>query len=362
MIKYKQVSKGREYMLTFLIMAGGSGERFWPLSTKQKPKQLLKIFDEKSLIRLAYERVLPLVDKNQIFIATNAIQVPALKEDLCELEDSRIIIEPAFRDTASAIAYGSMMISKYYDNPTICVLASDHLISNPEEFRNVIKLAEAEANKNNIVTLGIKPTYPEIGYGYIQVENGQLNLPEKSLGFKEKPKYDVALEYYNSGKYLWNSGMFIFKYDVIMDALKTHSSNHYDTINKISPLFDKNEGVKTAELVKQTFELFEKKSIDFAVMENASNIIVIPSSFGWNDVGSYKAFEELFDADENGNITNNTVLISVDSNNNIIVSNDKCQRVSLLGVSNTIIAITKDEILVLSKDKCQEIKKIISKI
>lgn len=110
-------------MLTFLIMAGGSGERFWPLSTKKKPKQLLKIFSEKSLIRLAYERVLPLVDKNQIFIATNEIQVPALKEDLIELDDSRIIIEPAFRDTAAAIAYGSTMISKYYENPTVVVLA-----------------------------------------------------------------------------------------------------------------------------------------------------------------------------------------------------------------------------------------------
>lgn len=349
-------------MLTFLIMAGGSGERFWPLSTKQKPKQLLKIFDEKSLIRLAYERILPLVDRNQIFIATNAIQVPALKEDLAELDDSRIIIEPAFRDTASAIAYGSMMISKYYENPTICVLASDHLISNSEEFRKVIKLAQKEAENEKIVTLGIKPTYPETGYGYIQVQNGILNIPEPSLGFKEKPKYDIALEYFNSGKYLWNSGMFIFKYDVIMQSFKSHSKNHYETIKKIETLFNYNEGIKTAELVKTTFELFEKKSIDFAIMECAENIVVIPSSFGWNDVGSYRAFEELFEANENGNVINNTTVLSVDSNNNIIVSNDQCQRVSLLGVSNMIIAVTKDDILVLSKDKCQDIKKVISKI
>ena len=129
-------------MLTFLIMAGGSGERFWPLSTKEKPKQLLKIFSDKSLIRLAYERILPLVDKDRIFIATNEIQIPALKADLVEIDDSRIIIEPAFRDTAAAIAYGSTMISKYYDNPTVCVLASDHLISDEETFRQVIKIAE----------------------------------------------------------------------------------------------------------------------------------------------------------------------------------------------------------------------------
>ena len=349
-------------MLTFLIMAGGSGERFWPLSTKKKPKQLLKVFSEKSLIRLAYERVLPLVDKNQIFIATNEIQVPALKEDLIELDDSRIIIEPAFRDTAAAIAYGSTMISKYYDNPTVVVLASDHLIADGDEFRKVIKLAEAEANNGSIVTLGIKPSYPETGYGYIEVTDSTLNKPTKSLGFKEKPQYDIAKQYFESGKYLWNSGMFIFKYETIMEALKKYSKNHYDTINSISPLFEKNEGIKTANLVKDSFMNFEKKSIDFAVMEHADNIMVIPSEFGWNDVGNFTAFEELFDRDENDNVIKGVNCISVDSKNNIIVSDGNYQRVSLLGVSNMIVAITKEDILICNKDNNQDIKKIIKLI
>ncbi len=346
-------------MLTFLIMAGGSGERFWPLSTKEKPKQLLKIFSDKSLIRLAYERILPLVDKDRIFIATNEIQVPALKADLVEIDDSRIIIEPAFRDTAAAIAYGSTMISKYYDNPTVCVLASDHLISDEETFRQVIKIAEKEAEKNNIVTLGIKPTYPETGYGYIEVESNKLMIPTKSLGFKEKPKYEIAKEYFESGKYLWNSGMFIFKYDTIINALKKYSPNHYSTINLISNKIDKNEGVKTAELVKDDFQLFEKKSIDFAVMEHADNIVVIPSEFGWNDVGNYLAFEELFDKDENNNVIRKINCISVDSNNNILVSDGNYQNVSLLGVHNMIVALTKDNILICDKSKNQDIKKIL---
>ncbi|MCR4661452.1 MAG: mannose-1-phosphate guanyltransferase [Clostridia bacterium] len=349
-------------MLTFLIMGGGSGERFWPLSTKQKPKQLLKIFSDKSLIRLAYERVLPLVSKDQIFIATNEIQVPALKEDLKELDDSRIIIEPAFRDTAAAIAYGSTMISKYYDNPTVVVLASDHLISNGDEFRKVIKIAEAEAQNNNIVALGIKPTYPETGYGYIEVSDSKLNNPTKSLGFKEKPQLDLAKKYFESGKYLWNSGMFIFKYETIMNALKKHSLNHYETINELKPLFDKNEGVKTANIVKDKFMNFEKKSIDFAVMEHADNIMVIPSEFGWNDVGNYLAFEELFDKDENSNVVRNVKCISVDSNNNVIVSDGNYQRVSLLGVNDMIVAVTKDNILVCNKKDNQRIKEIIKLI
>ena len=349
-------------MLTFLIMAGGSGERFWPLSTKKKPKQLLKIFSDKSLIRLAYERILPLVDKDKIFIATNEIQVEALKEDLTELDDSRIIIEPAFRDTAAAIAYGSLMISKYYENPTIVVLASDHLIKDDEEFRKVIKIAEKEAEKNKIVTLGIKPTYPETGYGYIEVKDSTLNKPTKSLGFKEKPKYEIAKEYFESKRYLWNSGMFIFKYETIMEALKKYSLNHYETINDIKILVDKNEGIITAEKVKEEFMNFEKKSIDFAVMEHADNIMVIPSDFGWNDVGNYIAFEELFEEDENNNVVRNVKNISVDSSNNIIVSDGDYQRLSLLGVNNMIVAITKDEILICPKEKNQDIKKILKLI
>ena len=349
-------------MLTFLIMAGGSGERFWPLSTREKPKQLLKIFSDKSLIRLAYERILPLVPKENIFIATNSIQVPALKEDLIELNDENIIIEPMFKDTAAAIAYGSTIISKYFDNPTIVVLASDHLIQDEEEFRKVIKLAELDASNGNIVTLGMKPTYPETGYGYIECRNPKLNVPTKSLGFREKPKYEIAKEYFESGNYLWNSGMFIFRYDVIMEALKKYKVGHFNTINKIIKIITKNEGEKTAEAVKPYFEEFEKISIDFAVMEHADNINVIPASFGWNDVGGYLAFSELFDSDTNSNVIKNIKCISVDSNNNIIVSNDNVQRVSLLGVSNMIIAVTKDEILVCAKEKNQEIKKILKLI
>ena len=349
-------------MLTFLIMAGGSGERFWPLSTKEKPKQLLKIFSNKSLIRLAYERVLPLVDKEQIFIATNEIQLKALKEELPEINDSRIIIEPAFRDTASAIAYGSLMISKYYDNPTICVLASDHLIANEDEFRKVIRIAETEADKGNIVTLGIKPQYPETGYGYIEVDEAILNKPTKALAFKEKPNLELAKLYFNSGKYLWNSGMFIFKYNTILKALNKYSQNHYNISIELSKLIDTNNGVFTANNIRDIFMKFEKKSIDYAVMEKANNIVVIPSSFGWNDVGSYLAFDELFTKDENNNVTYNVKSITVDSTNNIIISQDDNHNINLLSINNMVIVITKDNLLIIPKDRCQEIKKILAKV
>lgn len=349
-------------MLTFLIMAGGSGERFWPLSTKEKPKQLLKIFSNKSLIRLAFDRILPLVTKDQIFIATNEIQLKALKAELPEVDDSRIIIEPGFKDTASAIAYGSLMISKYYENPTICVLASDHLIANEDEFRKVITIAAKEAEIGNIITLGIKPEYPETGYGYIEVENATLNQPTKALAFKEKPNLELAKEYFASGKYLWNSGMFIFKYKTILEAFKKYSLNHYEVSQELAKLITTNNGVITANLVKDTFMKFEKKSIDFAVMEYAKNIVVIPSSFGWNDVGSFLAFEELFKKDENGNVIYNVYSIAIDSKNNIIISQNDNHRLSMLGVNNMLIVITNDELLVMPKNRCQEIKKILTEM
>lgn len=349
-------------MLTFLIMAGGSGERFWPLSTKEKPKQLLKIFNEKSLIRLTYERILPLTDSNHIFIATNEIQVPALMEELPEVDSTRIIIEPAFRDTAAAIAYGSMMISKYYENPTICVLASDHLIADEEAFRNVICIANQEAQNGNIVTLGIQPTYPETGYGYIKVENNVLNKPVKSLGFREKPQLEVAEEYLKSGNYLWNSGMFIFNFDTIMSALKEHSSNHYETIRSIETIVKHNDGIHTANLVKDKFMCFEKKSIDFAVMEKAKNIVVIPSSFGWNDVGNYLAFDELFSKDENKNVLRNLKCISVDSSNNILIGDGKVQTLALLGIENMIIAVNEKYILMCTKNNNQKIKEVLKRL
>lgn len=343
-------------------MAGGSGERFWPLSTKQKPKQLLHIFSEKSLLRKTYERVLPIVSKGNIFICTNEMQVPELKNDLPEINDKNIIIEPMFKDTAAAIGYGSLIINKYFENPTIVVLASDHLIKDEDEFRKVILIAESEANKGNIITLGITPTYPETGYGYIQVDNNELNILTKSLGFKEKPKFDLAKEYFESKKYLWNSGMFIFNYSTIMKSFEEYAYSHYKVFKEIDEVIDKNEGLVTTNKVKQYFDKFEKKSIDFAVMEKANNIYVIPSSFGWNDVGSYEAFDELFDKDECGNVVVNSKVCYVDSRNNIIISQGNKLNVNLLGISNKVVAITSDNILICDKNKVQEIKELLKKV
>jgi mannose-1-phosphate guanylyltransferase len=349
-------------MLTFLIMAGGSGERFWPLSTPKKPKQLLSIFSDKPLIQKAYERLLPLVeDKHQIFISTNAIQVKALKEALPIVDDENIIIEPMFKDTAPAIGYGSLIISKYYKNPTIVVVDSDHLINDEKEFQKVLLIAAKEAEDNkSIVTLGITPAYPETGYGYIEVDKAIRNTPTPSKAFHEKPNYETAVDYLSSGKYLWNSGMFIFSFETIKEAYKKYSKSTYDVLSEISKIVSSNKGLSTSSKVKPLFEKFEKKSIDFAIMEKANNVFVIPSLFGWDDVGSYLAFDRLFKHNADGNVVLHTKVVSVDSNSNIIIGDKTKVDICLLGISNKVIVVTDNHVFISEKSKVGELKKVIA--
>ncbi len=350
-------------MITFLIMAGGSGERFWPLSTKEKPKQLLSVFSDKSLIRKTYERILPLVkSKDQIFVGTNSIQAKALKEELPELDNHNVIIEPLFKDTAAAIGYGSLIISKYYDNPTIVVLPSDAWIKDEDEFRKVISIAIKDAENNHIETIGMTPTRPETGYGYIEVADAVRNEPSKAIRFREKPNQDVADDYFHSKRFLWNAGMFVFKYKVIMDAFEKYVPSHFSIFNEMKKLIITNEGESTSSLVKPLFEKFEKISIDFAIMEKADNIYVIPASFGWDDVGSFLAFEEFFPKNNDGNLVRNTLCVSVDSDNNIVIGSKQNMRVSLLDIHDKVIVYTDKEILIADRNHVQEIKKIIAKI
>ncbi|MGL6168636.1 MAG: sugar phosphate nucleotidyltransferase, partial [Fusobacteriaceae bacterium] len=210
-------------MLTALIMAGGSGERFWPLSTPTRPKQLLNLFSDKSMIRETVDRILPIISPDKIFIATNILQAEEIIKELSDIPIENIIIEPAFKDTAAAIGYTSLIIEERFKNcgekVEVVVLASDHLIAKGDQFCEIIKLAGEEASKSGvIVTLGIKPTHPETGYGYIEVKSDEpilLNTICKVRRFREKPNFETAEEYLASGKFLWNSGMFIFTTETI---------------------------------------------------------------------------------------------------------------------------------------------------
>ena len=348
--------------MKILIMAGGSGERFWPLSTKENPKQLLKLITEKSMIRETIDRILNLVQLEDIFIATNEVQVKGIIKELPEFHNENIIIEPSFKDTAAAIAYGSAIISRYNDNPSIVVLASDHLISDIESFVKAIKIAEAEALKGNIVTLGIKPTRPEIGYGYIKVESNTLNMPTKVIKFLEKPKLDIAQKYYISDDHLWNSGMFVFKYDTLINELKLYVPKHLEIINNIIDIVRDENGIVLSNLVKPYFEDFEKISIDYAIMEKSKLIKCIPVDIGWSDVGGYNSLEEIFEKDDFGNVKHNCKYYFIDSENNVVISEDPFRKIISIGVSNTIIVDSKNGVLIANRNDSHKIKIILNSI
>lgn len=352
----------KESNMKILIMAGGSGERFWPLSTKNNPKQLLSLVSDKSMIRETVDRILNLVDINDVFIATNSIQVEGVIRELPELPSRNIIIEPAFRDTAAAIVYGSTYINKYEENPVIIVLAADHLISCVDEFINMLKIAKKEAEKGKIVTLGIKPTRPETGYGYIKVQSTETGMPTKAEKFLEKPKYELAKEYFESRQYVWNSGMFVFKYKTIMDEIEKYKPNHIETIKNMQKFIDLHEGEKLSNLVKPYFNDFERVSIDFAIMEKSNLIQCIPSDIGWNDIGGYNSLEEVFDKDEFGNIIRGSKYVYIDSSNNIIIGENQSKLITSIGLNDMVIVDTKESLLIANRRDTQKIKALLKRI
>jgi mannose-1-phosphate guanylyltransferase len=349
--------------MKILVMAGGTGERFWPLSTKERPKQLLSLFSNKSMIRETVDRVLNYVEPKDIYVATNEIQAKSIISDLNDIPEKNIIIEPAFKDTAAAIAYGSLIISRDSDkDEVITVLASDHLIADLDGFIQSLKIAEETAIEGYVVTLGIKPSRPETGYGYIQLNNLKLNQPSKAIRFMEKPNLETAMEYLEQGNYVWNSGMFIFKYSTIINELSRYIPNHVAVINDMKKVIGEKVGLDLSNVTRPYFDRFERISIDFAVMEKSQIIECIPVDFGWNDVGGFKSLEEVFEKDNHNNIIKDVKYIHVDSSDNIVISDRKSRLITSIGVSNMVIVDTKDALLICNKDDSQRIKELLKKL
>lgn len=349
-------------MLCALIMAGGSGQRFWPLSTEERPKQLLKLFSDKSMIRETVDRILPIISKDRIFIATNKKQAKGIREELPMISSDNIIVEPAFKDTAAAIGYGALYIKERFKDACMVVLASDHLIKDEKNFRSIIlKASDAAMTKECIVTLGIKPSHPETGYGYIYIEtdsNIELEQIYPVQKFLEKPNIEKAKTYIAAGNFLWNSGMFIFKAQTILEEIERYMPRHNLVIKELGQLIS--QGLKGQELSDKAapyFERFQKISIDFGIMERSMKIKVIPSDFGWNDIGSFTALNAIFKPDINGNVIKNSNIRQVDTSDNTIVTDGFT--VGTIGVNNLIIVQSENKLLVCHKDRAQEIKKII---
>jgi len=344
-------------MLCALIMAGGKGERFWPLSTDEKPKQFLRLLGEETMIQMTVNRLKKLIPVEKIFVVTGERYIDLVKEQLPEIPLRNIITEPMGKNTAPCIALAAFIIKKYYEDATIAVLPSDHLIRNEEEFRNVIAAADSFINENEeaIVTIGMKPDRAETGYGYIMahksscIVNG-LKIKDVEM-FVEKPNMEKAEEYLKDGNFLWNGGMFVWKAENVLRLIKKHLRNTYEVLKNITST----EGNEYGEKLKKKYNLVDNVSIDYGIMEKADNIFVIPSEFGWDDVGTWYSVERYREKDENNNVCVGNI-INIHSKNNIIVGKNK--PVIISGLEDIFVVESDDVILIGKKDDIKDIKEI----
>ncbi|AWI06393.1 mannose-1-phosphate guanylyltransferase [Clostridium drakei] len=341
-------------MLCALIMAGGKGTRFWPLSTEKKPKQFLTLLDKDTMIQMTVKRIEKIIPRERIFIVTAKQYVSLVKEQLSYIPEKNIIVEPIGKNTAPCIALSAFIIRKYYEDATIAVLPSDHLIKDVDKFLSILSTAEqfVNNNKQSVVTLGMKPNRPETGYGYIKCigsgrEMNGFNVV-KVESFVEKPDLKKAEGYLKSGNYLWNGGMFIWKADYILELTKKYIKATYDVLSEI--VASKDEDLQS--VLDKKYREIESVSVDYAIMEKVNSAYVIPNDFGWDDIGNWRSVERYNTKDKEGNVKSINSM-TYKSTSNIVLTKKKTL---LNNVKNLIIVETEDYLLISSKDNEQEIK------
>ncbi len=333
--------------MTNIILCGGSGTRLWPISRTLMPKQFVKLFDDKSLFQLTVERNAKVCSSQ--FIVSNTEQYFLALDQLEELNktNNRYLLEPVGRNTAPAIALACMVLDP---QTIVLVTPSDHLIKNEKEYSKVLQRAKELAQKDNLVTFGITPTFPETGFGYIEADGSDVKA------FHEKPNRETAQTYVNAGNYYWNSGMFCFKAGIFLEELKKYSLGIYEAC-KIALHSDMSENM--IRIQHQAMAEIPEDSIDYAVMEKSTKVKVVASDIEWSDVGSFDALYEELPKDEDGN-TLNDKHISIDSKNNLIYGKDKFM--VTIDVEDLIIVDTGDALLVSKKGSSQKVKQVVAEI
>ncbi|MBQ8078382.1 MAG: mannose-1-phosphate guanylyltransferase [Oscillospiraceae bacterium] len=344
--------------ITAVIMAGGKGERFWPKSRTSCPKQFLSLTsDGETMIQKTVRRLTPMVAQEDVYIVTNAAYMGLIAEQLPDVPAENIIAEPAPRNTAPCIGLAAGIIRKKYGDAIMLVLPSDHLIHSVDMYLDTLRRAAIAAEDGtNLVTLGITPTYPETGYGYIKYVRGSSRSGVYDVErFVEKPDLNTAKDYLREGCYLWNSGMFIWKASSI---LKNIAELMPDLDAGLAPIADAYATPAFDSVLREQFPQLPAQSIDFGIMEHARNIRTIPGSFGWDDVGSWLALERINHTDDRGNYFDGDI-VDVDTKSCTVVGSSK-RTVAVLGLEDLVIVDTPDALLVCDKNSTQDIKKILA--
>jgi mannose-1-phosphate guanylyltransferase len=340
-----------------VIMAGGSGTRFWPLSRKARPKQFLPLATKKPLVTETAARLEGLCAVKDIYVVCGKLHAKPVLSMVKGLQREHVLVEPLARNTAPAIALACAHVAAGDPKGIIAVLPSDQHVADVAGFRTALIEAARVAEEGFIVTLGIKPSRPETGYGYIRIGEPFSGAACKVQAFVEKPSPQTAMAYFASGDYLWNAGIFVFRADVMLDAFKLHMPALDAGLRQVRLAIGKRS---YAAVLARVFPTLPAISIDYGVAERAENIAVVPGDFGWSDVGSFNALAEVRAADSRGNVILGTNAVVVDCEGCVVVSGKR--PVAVVGLSDVVVVDSGDAVLVLPKDRSQDVRKVVDEL
>ncbi|MEJ5239020.1 MAG: mannose-1-phosphate guanylyltransferase [Limisphaera sp.] len=355
-----------------VLMAGGRGERFWPLSREKTPKQLLRLWGRKSLLQLAVERLQGLVPPSRVFVITTAVQAAEVRRQLPRLPRANVVIEPMGRDTCAAVALGAAVVAARCPGAVMAMLPADHVIHDAARFRQTLADAfDVAAREPVIVTLGIPPTEPATGYGYIRVGE-RLELPHnspradtifhKAEAFVEKPTVERAREFLQTGRYRWNAGMFVWSVPTLLRGLEEHQPRIHAACQRW--IATGHSPARLARLLRRDYPTLPRISIDYALMERATNVVVADASFDWDDVGSWSALARHLPRDAAGN-TLQADCVTVDASGNLVLDarpGSARTLIALVGVQGLVVVHTRDAVLIVPKDQAQKVRDLVRKL
>ncbi|MCW9705748.1 mannose-1-phosphate guanylyltransferase [Fodinibius salsisoli] len=351
-------------MLHAVIMAGGSGTRFWPRSTQEHPKQFLNLFGDRTMLQKTVDRIEELIPAERTWVITNERYEDLVHEQLPDVPLQNIVGEPMPKNTAPCVALAAALIHDQDPDGTMVVLPADHLIEDTETFLAVLETAQAKAKAGeNLITVGIEPGHPETGYGYIEFDKDSSGIyagreVKKVHQFREKPDKEKAQEFLDSGNFLWNSGMFVWTTSTILkefDRFQPEIKKEADKLQNSVGTDSQDEAINTF------YQNCPSISIDYGIMESSNNVFVVPGSFGWNDVGSWKAVYELRSKDENKNVIETETAALTNAGGNLIQSKSG-KMIALVGVENLAVVETDDAILVCNLNEAQGVKQIVNQL
>lgn len=342
-----------------VIMAGGGGTRFWPLSRKERPKQLLNISGKDIMLNETIRRMDGIVEREDVYIVTNESQQQLMRDKIINGVPFRnILTEPAARNTSPCVLYAATVLKKLHGEGIMCVFPADHHVANiPEYQRTLRKAIQAAEVSNKIVTIGITPTYPATGYGYIsRTKKEELEEVYQVRKFVEKPNLNVATKYLQEGTYLWNSGVFVWKISTILEAFQRHLPTMYEQMQEIADALGTPE---EKEVLERVYPQLESISVDYGILEREADVLVLEGDYGWSDVGSLDALNTFHREDSDGNILLGDVL-AINSHNSIVKGHEKL--IAMVGMENTIVVETEDALLVCNKADAQNVKKVVDEL